>query len=303
MDTVNSLRTSMRAHLLNELGNDPSGELGNMSLEELLLIYGNWRRRFVSERPRKVHQSNEMLANPKSGQHRVALSAIIDSIKAGGDITPHLSRRVMVPYEPTAQRSAKLQGRHDLDLLIADWGIHHLHLSTSVDADGFVTRTGDLLFAVFTQDDAYLVDILPHNSWTDLNLLHVVARNSPKAGIIREIEGLSLQAQFSDGERRRLRNAGTVSAIEIDGKIFVPAGQTTAGTSIRNTIFVHQVIHSLNWLDEISKNKPEWLEDALRDRGIAVTPQDNWQPLVRGSEFGFVEQERQIFYPIGSLIV
>ncbi len=53
-------------------------------------------------------------------------------------------------YEPTTSRSSKNQRRSDLVLLMAEWGIHHLHLSTVMEADGFVRRTKDLLFAFFS---------------------------------------------------------------------------------------------------------------------------------------------------------
>lgn len=55
-----------------------------------------------------------------------------------------------------------LTGREDRDLMVADWGIHHLHLSSEIDSDGFVKRGGDLLFAAFGADDAYLIGIYQH---------------------------------------------------------------------------------------------------------------------------------------------
>ena len=42
--------------------------------------------------------------------------------------------------------------KNDRDLLIADWGIHHLHFSTQIESDGFVIRTRDLLSAYFAPD-------------------------------------------------------------------------------------------------------------------------------------------------------
>lgn len=52
-------------------------------------------------------------------------------------LTPHLSRAVKVAHEPNGA-AAKLNRRKDRDLLVADWGLHHLHLSTAIEADGFV---------------------------------------------------------------------------------------------------------------------------------------------------------------------
>ena len=42
------------------------------------------------------------------------------------------------------------RGRPDLDLLLNNWGVHHLHISSIVEPDGFVKRDGPLLFVSFT---------------------------------------------------------------------------------------------------------------------------------------------------------
>ena len=301
MDLVDRLREAIRSQIQGELGGDPSGELGNMSLADLLIIYGNWKARHVSQQPRKVHRSTDLVANPRYTEHKPVIDIIAIAIETGADITSHLSRRVRTAYEPSVTRSTKLRERKDLDLLIADWGIHHLHLSTIKEADGFVQRTSDLLFAAFTQDDAYFIDIRPHNSWTELGLLRCVARDWPTAGVLHPIVGLGLAQSINDNERRRLRNAGIAGLVEIDGKVFAPAGQTTAGTPVRVTLHVNQVINTLARTDHTLKDDPQWFDQVLREAGVDALPGDNWQPIVRASLFGFVEQVRQIFYPIGSL--
>ena len=53
-------------------------------------------------------------------------------IEAGDRLAPNLSRAVKLAHDP--------KGRRDKDRLIADWGLHHLHLSGTVEADGFVQR-------------------------------------------------------------------------------------------------------------------------------------------------------------------
>lgn len=56
-------------------------------------------------------------------------------------------------YEPNPPaRGKKMHQKNDRDLLIADWGIHHLHFSTQIESDGFVIRTRDLLSAYFAPD-------------------------------------------------------------------------------------------------------------------------------------------------------
>jgi hypothetical protein len=67
---VDDLEEAIRAHILNALGPDPSGELSRMPLADLMLTYGNWRARHISPQPRTVHVSREFEANPKSVEPR-----------------------------------------------------------------------------------------------------------------------------------------------------------------------------------------------------------------------------------------
>ncbi len=297
------LRDAIRNHILTELSTDSGGELEAKTLGELLIAYGNWRARFVPQRPRTVHRSNELDANSKSSEHEEALGTITAAIEIGDNITPYLSERVMTAYQSTASRSAKLQKRQDLDLLIADWGIHHFHLSTVLQSNGFVQRTSDLLFAAFMPGDAYFIDIRPHDSWTDVDLLSCVVHNWPAAGIVHQLAGLGLAAPIGADQRRKLRNAGIAGIIEIDGKVFAPAGQTTAGTPIRVTLHANQVMNVLNWLDRTLTDNPHWFDQELRAAGVDASEQDDWQPVISDGVFGFLEQVRHIHYPIGSLIL
>ncbi|HVC07247.1 MAG TPA: hypothetical protein VND98_06675 [Solirubrobacterales bacterium] len=55
-DLIDRLERRIRRHLLDTMPPDPSGELAAMRLDELLLVYGNWRSRLVSisRRPRSL---------------------------------------------------------------------------------------------------------------------------------------------------------------------------------------------------------------------------------------------------------
>lgn len=163
-DPVTRLEYLIRTDLLAEMGGDPSGELSTKSFASLLIIYANWRQRFISQHPREAHLSIGLSSGPNYEPHADAVAAIVTAIEAGTDLTPHLSRGIRNSYTAIADRSSQNNRRRDLDLLISEWGIHHLHLSTSMDADGFVTRSENLLFAKFSPDDAYIIGVFPHGS-------------------------------------------------------------------------------------------------------------------------------------------
>jgi hypothetical protein len=125
----------------------------------------------------------------------------------------------------------------------------YLHLSTALDADGFVTRSGDVLFVAVTGTDAYLLDIRKHekdgDNWAAQAVFAILVRNWPRSGLVRPFEGLGVSQRHRDDARRELHAASTTSLMEIDGKVYAPGGvgQTTAGTPIGAT----QAANEFTW--------------------------------------------------------
>jgi hypothetical protein len=84
------------------------------------------------------------------------LERIIEEIETGKDLSPRLSRGVVHGLVKGGRVKANMNfgRRPDLDLLLNDWGIHHLHLPDVLDSDGFVRRNPALdmdmlLFVIF----------------------------------------------------------------------------------------------------------------------------------------------------------
>ncbi len=157
--------------------------LATRDVHGLLTLYFNWHARFIPARPRTVHKAAALSANPLASDpaYKPALDQIISSVEVGGDLTRYLSRGIKHIYQMPGQRY--------LDLLLNDWGIHHLHLSTTVEPDGFVRRTKPLLVAVFRQD-AYLIDILPHGAWTKESMIRTIVQEWPDAGLVTRLQGV-----------------------------------------------------------------------------------------------------------------
>ena len=135
--------------------------LNSLNAHRLLVIYHNWMNRRVKPQPRIVHKSKVFQQNPLTAQRASDIAQIIDDIKQGRDLTKYLSRDIVravvqIPGQPQ---------RRDLDLMLNSWGVHHLHISTQVEPDGFVRRDRSLLFVVFKPKAAYLVDIMRHGEW------------------------------------------------------------------------------------------------------------------------------------------
>lgn len=294
-DAVTDLEKLIRQDLLGELGSDPSGELAAMSLGDLLIVYLNWRFRFVPARPRAAHLSSELLTSAKYLEHRAAIDAIVAKIKAGGDLSPHLSKRASTAYEPTRSRKASRAARKDLDLLLSEWNIHHLHLSTVIGPDGYVGRTEDLLFANFQDDDAYLIAIYPHGDWTKTDLGLISIRNWPDAGIFRKLQGvLGLAKPVAETELPTLRNAGLTTLLEFDGEVYAPAGQSTAGTSIAASMRSINIMHALRRLRD-TLNDRERLSEIARGAGVELTADIRWIACSQDGWYGVRDVRSGLF--------
>jgi len=276
-----------------ELG-DPSGELGTMPLGELLVVYGNWRSRRIPAHPRRVHWSAELKLSSKMTEHRAALRAIADKTAKGQDLTPHLSDRVAVAYEPAGTRESSTHLRRDRDLMLASWGVHHLHLSTISGnrPAPFLAGTGDLLYTCFTTGDAFFIGVFDHNSWSLKEVLTIVVRNWPDAGLVLgPLPDANLDVAVSDPERARIRKAGGSLLEEIDGRVYLPPGQTLAGTPIHVSRARMRILETLRqWRDHLAAN-PEALDEVAGISSANPTGAP-WEPRISGDEFGF-EREGQ----------
>jgi hypothetical protein len=223
--------------------------------------YLNWLGRLIEPKPRKVHQSKELLSNPLSKNFSIPLADIIQKIENGTDITCHLSDRITTGYTsinsgytpvPSKKNPVSREknfnpiNKRDLDLLLNDWKIHHLHLSTNIENNGFVTRTKQLLFAVFTKSDSYLIDISTHGKWADDHLIRVIVSNWPHENLVWSLRASGVPPT-SEEERLQLRSAGAPLLVGVDGKVFMATdgGISTAGTSTRAGMTADQIIYAL----------------------------------------------------------
>jgi hypothetical protein len=292
-DLLDRLERVVRRHILDAVPVVARQEMEPKTLSSLFIEYRIWRGRFVAPGPRQVHRAPELVRHPKASTHRAALDAIEHATRNGDDLTPHLSRAV------------RRLGR---DLLLADWGIHHLHLSTSLDPDGFVSRTGDVLFAAFTATDAYWLDIRKHekdgDNWAAEEVFAILVRNWPGSGLVHRFEGdTGLSQKYSDEDRRELRKAGVMNLMEVDSKVYVPGGVglTTAGTPIEATRAANAFMWELQgWRDADPYERLRQVDGASRSAywtpavHVVMPGFEEWAGFMSGSTFVPIGQDGRI---------
>jgi hypothetical protein len=182
--------------------------------------------------PRQVEQSARFNESRKnlSIHENLALDSIVRELRNGDDVNGHLSKAILNADKP--------------DLLMADWRIHHIHISNTkkCPTDFFFDRSDWLAFSIVNSVNVYFLDIYPHaeeNVWPKDDLLKIVKESWPSLLAGREFEGrLEPEISISSAQRGDARRAGINVPAVIGGSIVFPLGGgiTAAGTpiSVRN---------------------------------------------------------------------
>jgi hypothetical protein len=289
----------LRDHVLACLPCDASerAALEKERASDLLIIYFNWMDRLIDATPRTVHISDVLGDNPLRADARYcdAFEEIRAKIQIGEPLTPHLSRGILIGYEAARRGPKKLKRRRDLDLLLADWGVHHLHLSTTITTDRFTERTGPLLLGIFHAADAYLIDIVEHGDWSRQSIMETAVRQWPDAGILYELKGvLGLERSVSDVDRGQLRGAGINVALEIDGKVYMsPCGISSAGTSTNAAMRSIQVRRDIDEFCSAIEGEPSRLAGLFLQQGWLPPKNPELQFVFVSDGYGVLEWRTQ----------
>ena len=241
--------------------------LNGMSAFDVAVRFFNWLDRFVSPYPRQVRRSDSYQQRQKPPAHEENLERLIEKMRWGEVLTPHLSRGVQAGFT-LAETGAKknLNMKQDLDMLLNDWGIHHLHLSHEVELDGFVERDGPLLFVIFTAEAAFVLDVIGHGSWTDQHLVAVAVRNWPNEKLFHEINGaMGLSNRLTAEDRKKLRGAGVATLIEVDQKVYISRtmGISASGASGRAVMRAQRLARSLQQFTSQMSADPALFRSAI----------------------------------------
>jgi hypothetical protein len=135
-------------------------------LPELLIDYINWRSRYVGQRPRAVSAEPAAQADPRWGAHAAVITAFLDEVRRGDDLTPYLSIEPHTKgYTPAARApgATPVDRWSDKDFVLNVMGYHHFHLGTKVQKRGHVDRTDDLIFAEVQRDTFNVIAVFGHD--------------------------------------------------------------------------------------------------------------------------------------------
>lgn len=219
------------------------------------VLFFNAVQRRVSPRPRIVYLSDTFSCPEKLVR---GWDKLKKKFEAGEDLTAHLSKLVV-----KTKRT---------DQMLNDWGIHHFHLGEEVK-QGWVERTGELLFARVTQDAIYVVGLYDHGDWVDDTIVETVHRNWPDSisqWKMNGTKGDSLTPDQRGSLRKKKLNAFFTTR---DGTTYGPlgGGVTFTGQNIMAIVEMDKFHDFLERLELALVDIAQIIEPHLRLRGYQGT--------------------------------
>ena len=288
MDLFADLKRIVEAHL-KTLGVAYSA---TDKLEDLMLLVTNYELKTVKPQPRRAHLSKEFsqkLAQLATAQQQAA-DAIIKKFERGDDVNGHLSKSSAKPAET--------------DALLADWKIHHLHISTQKKnpSDKFYPRTGPVMFARIEQNAVYFIDIYEHGkgfpeTWTRQKLLEILDANWSHILDPHRLQGVTgLAFTASDSDVKALRGANVNTILQIGKSFIAPpgGGLATSGVATANVLRTDKTLHVIRDLEQEVGNKAAELKRAIAaQKGVSETDMDFQLVPLDSKGWGVVEVKTQ----------
>lgn len=253
----------------------------------LIIEYINFLRKRDLGKKWSICKSKEFYCPPKYMKAIEDIEAILEN---GGDILPYLSTRI---------DNLSFQ-----DGLFNDWGVLHLHLGDKPHPkkQGFISRTGPLLFLYKDDGVAYFLDVFTHNDWTNKKVLQIIQNNWPELlDKYRLSEATGVTSNYSENEYSELRKAGAFVFIELKDKngnptVIAPphlgiASSGHANIDVRQHDYEYEIIKEK---ENIIRQNIASIKEVIQSNGMEIPEklqihliiQENGKLLVREKNTG-----------------
>jgi len=169
-------------------------------------------------------------------------------------------------------QSRKLKTLDYDDDMLSHWGVQHFHLSSAVDNDGFVSRTGDFLFVHFSKNEAHILGVFNHTAWCDIDVIEKIHENWPL-----ELSGCqsgSDSRTLTEDEYKILRRKNANASVRVkDGTEYLCPGMgvTSNGAPMFAILSSQQVIFMFNSAFDLIKENIEHILTSDPEKRISKT--------------------------------
>lgn len=208
-------------------------------------LYQRYKYRIINPIPRQVKEPQNLVIPT---EHLMAYQKIVSDIKLGNLLNKYQSRNLK-------------RLNYDDDML-SHWRIQHFHLGDTVESDGFVSRTSDLLFIHFSKSQAHIIGIFSHGDWCDFDIIETIHNNWPSLLISYKSESTS--EPLTQEQYKILRSKGYNTTISVqDGTEYHSPGfgVVANGSPVEAITNIQRILIKFeNSFNEISMNIDQILE-------------------------------------------
>ncbi len=201
--------------------------------------------------------------------------------------------------------------------MLNDWGIHHLHLGTSLK-NGFAKRTGAVLFARFTDETAFFINVLDHSKnaslqpWFDQALVRILHKNWPESISQFRVYGVQIPPSHSydtikesredkievAGETAiRISKGNTYVSVEDAVYVLIGGGYTTDGTSMEAVIQTKSHVQAIKNLEKYIRSNYLQLMSLVEKKSIFPSSRFKFRLVINASNVVVVEEVSQQTWP------
>ncbi|MDE1981599.1 MAG: hypothetical protein KGI81_04605 [Betaproteobacteria bacterium] len=233
----------------------------------------DFRFRFVVPQPRQVVFSDRFPKTDLPDDARAGLDHFIRLIQQGSDINPYQGRGLILRNDTSGEKKDART-----DLLWADWGVFHFHLTAAPIPDNqFFSQPADYLaFCLVDRDVIAFIDVLPHpdkQGFANPDLMEIVHRNWPAyleqfaaKGIVAGPKGSRTQEEV-----HALRTHGICSLLTFGDKVYVAPGMgiTSASTSTKVSLVANLVRRYIDELAEMVCSPTGQFQAELSCHGVS----------------------------------
>lgn len=259
-----------------------------LNLDEQAWRFMNWQSRLVHPHPRQVNKADGFDDLPAVRANRQGVADLLTRIAHGHNVSDCFSRYVAA--EGYCLHSSGRKDGRDFDLLLNEWGIHHLHIPLA-GKRGVRTRSKELLYGIFGRQVAFILAVAPHGEWTSRRLIEAAVRSWPKQGLFVPLNVVPGR-DCSEDEHKALRRAGIATMPVVDNTLWlsgVTLGLTTALVSVRVVEEVGRLFRCLHQATANSEHLTWQLEEISKSNGASwpVCPKISVRWLSGPDRFGF----------------
>lgn len=249
----------------------------SMPVDRLVARYFEMGIRWIQPTSRQVHFSNQIHAS--LGQISL-LCQDDNSARDAWTSVFRLHKLLVEGANVNAYLSRNIRHLRSCDGLLWQYGMHHFHLGRETEKDGFVKRSGLLLFAIVAPQDVYFVDVRKHPrsrgvEWVNQELLRIVHSNWPHLIEANVLNGVCA-SELTDGEMHELRRKNSNYSVNIEGQAVGPmlGGLAGDGSSVLCTFRADKLLRDLSYHEKVLQNETvrNKLVKNMQARGFDMGP-------------------------------